>query len=323
LSYDVVGRLIDDKAATGGGWELVRTDLADGYRTDMTSGEGRVSRFTLLRDATGQRTYLDQAPDGTVTERTYTDGVNTVTRPDGSRVVSEQAPDPRFGMSVAYTKERSVNTPSGMALQQTTERTAALDDPFDPLSHTALTETVTVNGRSQSVAYDAATRTWSTTSAAGRNGSVQLSAQGRPSLTQFGSLADVSYGYDSRGRLSTVNVGEGAEQRTTAFSYDAYGNLASVSDDLERTVHYDYDLAGRVTRQILPDDREIEYSYDPLGNLVAILPPGRNAHVFAYNEAELEAGYSPPSLTGRIRSPPTRTTWISNSPGSTDRMGLR
>lgn len=296
--YDESGRLIRDEASNGGGWELTRTDLEDGYRVNMTSGEGRVSRYSVLRDFAGQPTYMDQAPDGTVTERTYTDSVNTVTRPDGTRVVSEQAPDPRFGMSAPYTKERSVDTPDGLALRQTTERTASLDDPLDPLSHTALTETITVNGRTQNAAYDAATRTWSTTSAAGRSGYVQLNAQGKPSLTQFGSLAGVSYGYDSRGRLSTVNVGEGAEQRTTDFSYDAFGNLASVSDDLDRTVLYDYDLAGRVTRQTLPDDREIEYSYDALGNLVSILPPGRNAHVFAYNEAELEAGYSPPSVNG-------------------------
>ncbi|WP_227546118.1 NHL domain-containing protein [Marinobacter fonticola] len=298
FTYDDNGRLIRDEAPNGGGWDIGRTDLDDGYRTDMTSGEGKVSRFTVRRDAKGQRTYLDQAPDGTVTERTYTDGVNAVTRPDGTRVVSEQAPDPRFGMLAPFTKERSVETPGGLALQQTTQRTAALEDPLDPLSHTALTETVTVNGRTQNAAYDAATRTWSATSATGRTGTVQLNAQGRPILRQFGSLADVTYGYDPRGRLSALSAGEGAEQRTTEYSYDASGNLASVTDDLQRAIRYDYDLAGRVTRQTLPDGRDIEYSYDPVGNLVAILPPGRDAHVFAYNEADLEAGYSPPNVEG-------------------------
>ncbi|AZT84803.1 hypothetical protein EHN06_15270 [Marinobacter sp. NP-4(2019)] len=298
FSYDGNGRLIRDEAPNGGGWNIGRTALDDGYRTDMTSGEGRVSRFTVRRDATDQRTYLDQAPDGTVTERTYTDSVNTVTRPDGTRVVSEEAPDPRFGMLAPFTKERRIDTPNGLALRQTTQRTASLDHPLDPLSHTALTETVTVNGRTQNAAYDVATRTWSTTSAAGRIGTVQLNAQGRPTLSQFGSLAAASYGYDARGRLSTLSAGEGTEQRTTEFSYDALGNLASIIDDLQRTTQFDYDLAGRVTRQTLPDGREIEYSYDPVGNLVAILPPGRDAHVFAYNEADLEAGYSPPSPEG-------------------------
>lgn len=298
FSYNADGRLIGDQAPNGGGWTISRTLLTDGYQTDMISGEGRLSRFTVRRDTLDQRIYLEQAPDGTVTERSHKDSGTQVTRPDGTQVVSEEGADPRFGMLAPLIRSRSIDTPGGLSMLQSVDRTATLEDSLDPLSHTELTETVTVNGRTRNATYDAATRTWSTTSAEGRAGFVQLNAKGRPVLNQSGSLAAVSYGYDTRGRLSTLSAGEGTEQRTTGFAYDAQGNLASITDDLQRSTYFDYDLAGRVTRQTFADDRSVDYSYDPGGNLTAIVPPGREAHVFAYNESEQEAGYSPPSLDG-------------------------
>ena len=53
-------------------------------------------------------------------------------------------------------------------LDTSRERTVTLTDPNDPLSLASQTDTVTVNGRVGTTAYDAATRTFTTTSPAGR-----------------------------------------------------------------------------------------------------------------------------------------------------------
>lgn len=117
-AYDGSGRLLRDEAPNGGGWQISRAELQDGYRTDMVDGEGRVSRFATERDAIGRRIYHDQAPDGTVTQRRYTDAETAVTQPDGTVTESTHGPDPRFGMQAPLTSTEVVALPSGLNMQR-------------------------------------------------------------------------------------------------------------------------------------------------------------------------------------------------------------
>jgi YD repeat-containing protein len=41
----------------------------------------------------------------------------------------------------------------------------------------------------------------------------------------------------------------------------------------------------------------VQYSYDAGGNLTALIPPGRDAHVFEYDVLGQESAYTPPELT--------------------------
>ncbi|MEX0730375.1 MAG: SMP-30/gluconolactonase/LRE family protein, partial [Aquisalimonadaceae bacterium] len=296
FAYSEEGRLIRDDMPNGGGWQISRTPLADGYRTEMTSGEGRISGFTVRRSALSEREYLDEAPDGAVTQRTYTDIDVTVIRPDGTVLVREQGSDPRFGMMAPLTASQRISTPGGLTAKTTMQREAVLNDPLDPLSHSVLTETVTVNGRSRSAAYEAATRSWTMSSAEGRIGMIELTAQGRPARTSFADLAPLAYSYDARGRLTGLASGEGSGQRRTHVAYDAAGHVERVTDALDRTAHYAYDLVGRLTRQTLPDGRAIQYSYDARGNLTGLMPPGRDAHLFDYDAVDQPTDYRPPEL---------------------------
>src|SRR5262249_13177360 len=105
---------------------------------------------------------------------------------------------------------------------------------------------------------------------------------------------------DSLGRRVSTTQGP----RTTAFAYDAQGNLASVTDALGRSIVFGYDSVGRLMQQILPDNREIAYSYDANGNLTSITPPGRPRHMFNYTAVDLEESYTPPAVSAE--SPLTR-----------------
>jgi RHS repeat-associated protein len=113
---------------------------------------------------------------------------------------------------------------------------------------------------------------------------------------QVTGLLPVSYTYDTRGHLSSLTQGTGAETRTASFSYNSDGYLDTVTDPLGRTARFQYDAAGRVTRQALPDGQEILSTYDANGNMTSLTPPGRPAHGFVYTPVDLTEEYTPPNV---------------------------
>ncbi len=180
-------------------------------------------------------------------------------------------------------------------------RTVALSNPRDPLSLVSQTDTVITNGRASTTTYDAATRTFTTTSAAGRQIVTTVDAQGRPLQTQASGMLPVVRTYDTHGRLATITQGA----RSTSFSYNPEGFLGSITDALSRTIGFQYDLAGRVTQQTLPDTRVIAFTYDANGNVTSITPPGRPSHGFDYTPVDLESEYLPPQPQPPVSSPQT------------------
>ena len=183
-----------------------------------------------------------------------------------------------------------------------TTRSVELADENDIFSHTKLTNTATINGKTTTTEFITADRTWTTTSPSGRQATVIQNEKGRPITYRIPGLEDVNLTYDDRGRLTTISQGEGADQRTTTMVYyetgDPKGRLATITDALSRTMSYNYNQAGRVTRQTLPDGREVNYEYDQTGNLVSITPPGKTAHIFDYTAMDQTSQYTPPTVPG-------------------------
>ncbi len=302
FAYNALGRLIEDVDPNGGGWQLSRTELEDGYRTDMTSGEGRVHRFTTERPNDFTRVYTNEAPGGTNTKRTHT-ALDTVTeRADGTVVTTEEEPGPRYGMGAPYMAERHIALPSGLAFEQRTVREVSLANPADPLALESLSATTTINGRSASTTFDAASRRWAVNTPVGRTVTTTVDGQSRPLTQAVAGLAPVTTSYDDRGRPESVQQGSGNEARMTTFGYHdsgaQAGYLATVTDALGRTVSFTRDAAGRITEQTGPDGRTIGYQYDARGNLIALTPPGREAHVFEYDGLDQRTDYTPPDLSG-------------------------
>jgi len=101
-----LGRFVEDTNAAGGGWTVARFEnQGGGYTTTMTTKEGRVTQYQVKPQSNGEMLRVNTSPDGTV-NKTFinAEGETTVTRPDGTVIVSSQGPDPRFGMQAPIPK---------------------------------------------------------------------------------------------------------------------------------------------------------------------------------------------------------------------------
>jgi RHS repeat-associated protein len=188
------------------------------------------------------------------------------------------------------TSQFSVRLPSGLQLTGSSVRKVTLSNPSDPLSLTTQTDSLIVNGRSFTSAFDAATRTLTNTSAEGRQIVTQLDTLGRVVEERVAGVSPVRYAYGARGFLTTVTQAG----RVLRYDYDSSGRVKQVTDPLGRFERYAYDSAGRVVTQTLFNGREIRYGYDANGNLTSLTAPDRPAHTFAYTAANLDSVYSPP-----------------------------
>ncbi|MBI5041168.1 MAG: hypothetical protein HZB57_08220 [Gammaproteobacteria bacterium] len=80
-----------------------------------------------------------------------------------------------------------------------------------------------------------------------------------------GWLTDVTYSYDSRGKVLTSTD---AQNRITRYSYDALGRLTSITDPKTKTTSYAYDALGNRTQVTDAKNAVTRYSYDALSRLV-------------------------------------------------------
>ena len=218
--------------------------------------------------------------------------------PDGTVVISKDQPDPRWGMQAAMLKEIALTTPGGRKMTLTRERHVKLDDSTNPLSLSALTDTVTLNGRQHIINYDVKGRQATLRTPQGRQVIASMDKKGRPVKAETPGLAPVSFTYDDRGRLKAVVQGTGEAERVTGLGYDDRGRIAGITDPLRRTVRLEYEDEGRVVKQFLPGGREVVARFDAVGNLASLKPPGRPAHAFAYTPASQLQSYQPPAAGG-------------------------
>jgi len=300
--YDSLGRLLNDTNASGGGLSLSRTELADGHTATVTSALNRVTTHTVRNLSTGDRERKHTQPDTTTsTTLEKTDGSTVTTEADGTLTTLLKGPDPRFSMLSPVTQSLQTST-GGLTANLTGLRTAVLATPGNPLSLTKLTDTVTLNGRTQTTVYDAASKTFTATSAAARQTKIVIGSLGRVTETQTTGILAVNNTYDPQGRPATITQGSGVDERLVSFAYNPQGYLDSVTDPIGRQVKYQYDLAGRVIRQILQDNREILFSYDANGNLTSLLPPGRPGYSFTYTPVNLAQSTVPPDVSAGTNS---------------------
>ncbi|MFC1602923.1 putative Ig domain-containing protein [Pseudomonadota bacterium] len=313
-AYNDLGRFIQVEEPNGGGWILDRTTAEDGFSVTMTSGEGRATVYYAQTQTTGDYLRAVTSPDGTIASHfKKTNGEEISISPDGTVATQKLGPDPRFGMLSPIIENASIELPSGLISNAIQTRSVTLTDESDSSSLTELIDTMIVNGRTSTKHYDLAMQTWTNTSPEGRISSVQVNLKGRPVQRQITGLNDVSYSYDTRGRIDSITEGSGADARTTIYAYYNYsstvdgalkGYLETVTDPAGRVVKYNYDQVGHVVRETLPDLREIAYGYDENSNLISLTPPSRPVHAFTYNAADQEEDYTPPVVAG-ITNPVT------------------
>jgi RHS repeat-associated protein len=296
--YDAQGRLVSALTPSEGSIGLTRSETAGQTVISMSTAEGRTTTYTLNNQSAGGQTRQTRFADNTQTQITVDrDGLHSVLRADGTINSERAAPDPRFPLQSSYTASAQTAT-GGRTRTSTLSRSVVLANPKDPLSIATMSEQGTLNGRQTSRMYDGATRTWTTTSPAGRTTQTTVDPQGRPLRIEVPGLADVHFDYDVRGRVQESSSGEGAEARTTRYTYSAQGYLQSIQDPIGRTVSYARDAMGRTLSATRPDNQTTLFSYDANGNLASVTPPGRPAHAYTYTPRNLMQDYSPPAVPG-------------------------
>ena len=192
-----------------------------------------------------------------------------------SKKTRPESPDPRFGLVTPLPQSVSTVLPSGLTRTSAMTRTATLSDANNLLSLTAQSDTLTINGKvfTSVYNYDAAhaTRTVTTTSPLHRSSTMSLDATGHVTNSAVSGLGATAFGYDTRGRLETIDQNSG--ERVSRLTYDSTGFVDSVTDAMSRVQRFTYDGVGRVLTQTLPDARVITYTYDANGNLASVTPP--------------------------------------------------
>ncbi len=246
MSYDANGRLTKDSNAAGGSQSLARINSANGYEVSVTTVLGRSTTHGVTKLSTGNEQRTSRSPDGTQsTTINATNGTHMTTAADGTVTTLVESPDPRFAMQSPIASKLTIAS-GGLTSTLTSTRTASLSSPANPLSLTGLIDTVTINGRKSTSTYDAAAKTVTNTSAAGRKAATPLDNLGRIVQAQVTGILDTNLSYDTRGRLAAISQGSSPDDRKATFSYNPEGYLDTVTDPLGRTASFDYDAAGRI-----------------------------------------------------------------------------
>ena len=167
MFYDPdTGRLTKDLNAAGGFWELSRTETDNSFTVTKASALNRITTYLIEKLPIGDQRRLVTDPAGLNTQTIRkTNGETNITYPDGTLTSVTEGPDPRFGMLAPINKALKITTPAGLVLTQNMTRAVTLSDPNNFLSVTTLTNTRNLNGRVSTNAYNAATKTWTETSA--------------------------------------------------------------------------------------------------------------------------------------------------------------
>jgi RHS repeat-associated protein len=291
FGYDPAGRLIRDEAPTGKAQTLSRTETDEGWIVTLTSPEGRKHRWEAGIRPNGDAFLETTDPSGAKTiSHTGIDGVRHVEYPTGETIALTTGADPRWGAYVQVPAKLVRRSPSGRTQTTTTSRAVQLADIQDPLSLESITDTVTTNGRTSVLSYDAATRIETATSPEGRVAKTRFDAKGHPvTVEPAAGVTPIIYTYDARGRLARTEQGS----RFYEIEYDARERPSIYRDNLGRKTELTYDDADRVVAIKRPGGGTERFEYDAEGARTAVIPPGGQRHVLRRDARGALEAYDP------------------------------
>jgi RHS repeat-associated protein len=265
-----------------------RTELGGGIRTRAITYPDDTQALELRRE--------DGAPVFSAGGAGYD---RVVTKPDGTQIWSRSQQNPAYGGKTDLTRDERIQLPSGLARVITQSAAASID----PATGALLTETITTtqNGRTTTVAFDAAARTYTTTSPLGRSILSVLDAAGHTARTSVEGIGNPNdFQYDTAGRLFKIIQGN----RVTQLDYfSAASGLKSGYLETAQTyasgappialTNFDRDALGRIL-QTTTGGATTGMTWDPNGNLSTVTPPGKPTHTLDYDAINLLATYTPP-----------------------------
>jgi RHS repeat-associated protein len=298
--YSSVGQLVSARDPAGGVQSLTAQRGPGFTQTTRTSTGGRqfVYRVEQQDDGAVRRITTDEfgAATETVVESS---GRSTTTYPNGEVVIAQSGGDTQFGLASSYVSSETFLSPGGLRTEVARSRTVVKTDPADPFSVTSRLDRIDMNGRIFTSEYDAASLTFTSTSAAGRVAIETYDSLGRlieeradPALSQKQAI------YGDGGLTARTTFGP----QSLDFAYDALGRLTSKVDATGATTRFEYDVTNRISAMVLPSGRRYEYAYDALGNRTSITMPSGAVHELGYSVLSQETTYLPPGNPAPLTS---------------------
>jgi RHS repeat-associated protein len=295
-AYTPAGELTSDSDPAGGSTTLNRTVSGSAYTVNTTTALGMTVSFEVTPGANPGEQLTNTWPNGLQASMSNTQQNGEISAstnlPDETATNINLGPDPRFGLQTAVPTSGTVTKGSLSAILVGSR--SATFTAGNPFSLSSQTDTQSINGRQYTSVFTAASLTSVDTSPVKRTSTTVFDSLERVSSRQVGALLPLKFAYDGHGRLSTLTQGT----RTTTFSYDSSGFLASKTDPLKLTTSYTHDSDGHLLTETLPDSRVISYAYDKNGNLTSITPPGKVGHDFSFTSVDQISKYTPPAVSG-------------------------
>ncbi|MBW2602380.1 MAG: RHS repeat protein, partial [Deltaproteobacteria bacterium] len=120
----------------------------------------------------------------------------------------------------------------------------------------------------------------------------------------------IQYGYDSQGNRTELSHYDAVDQRKlwkrfdyqgtstpgklwkeinpdntyTEYTYDAGGNLETITDAVGKTTTYGYDVFKRLTGLSQPGSTVTSYNYDEQGNLISVIDAENHQTIYVYDD---------------------------------------
>ena len=300
--FDSDGRLTDATDEEGGHWQFSRNANSNGdILAEVLTGEGNLTSYvdhtystgeytSTITDSTGAETLFARSADGLTVNKSL---------PCGMELEFKYDVDPEYKFTCV--KEITESTPSGLEMVTLREKTYQDTDADDIPD--LITETTTVNGKATTLQNNVLQSQKTITSPEQRTVMTSYDpATLVPTSVRIPGLYDTTYGYDSRGRLTSVST----NTRQTSCSYNAQGFLEFITDPENHTTSYSYDPVGRMTGISRPDGTSLGFTYDTNGNMTVLTNPSTINHGFGYNGVNLNSSYQTP-LSGTYATFTIRT----------------
>jgi RHS repeat-associated protein len=289
-AFNANGRLTAATDEEGEHWQYAREAYPNGdIQTEVLTAEGDLTTYldhtystgaytSTITDPTGAQTTYARSADGLAVNKNLSCGMKLAFK---------------YGVDPAYKYQMVTgmweDTPAG--LERITLMNKTYQDTNSDQVSDRITETVTVNTKATTMVTNTLAATKVLTSPVGRKVTTYYDPNTLlMSRVTIPSLYDTTYGYDAKGRLTSLIT----NQRQTDFTYTPQGFLESITDPENHTTWYAYDAVGRMTSIARPDNSSIGFAYDTNGNMVVLATPTDVKHLFGYNKVNLNNVYQAP-----------------------------
>ena len=294
--FDACGRLSRVLDQEGGNWTYGRSFIDDGsVHVDVATGEGNLTSYIEYNDAAGVYTSIITDPTGADTFYTKSADGMTVSKslPCGMELGFEYGIDTEYKQK--YLTKETQTTPTG--LEKVTEISKTYQDTDSDGVSDQITNTIDVNDKRKTVVHSVTTSQKVVTSPEGRTIILNYDPSNLLTLSvSVPGLNQTEYGYDAKGRLTSVTTGS----RQVSYTYNATGFVYSTTDPESKTTYFSYDAVGRVTDIKRPDSGILRFLYDANGNTTVLTNPSDINHIHSYNSVNLLDGYQTP-ISGSYR----------------------